>query len=365
MKKILGFSLCVIALVLMGCGGEDDGPSTGVFDRKAMLTRYADQLILPSYAQLEQRVIDLETGVLQLVAQPTEAQRVAVLGQWEEAAIAWQQAQMFNFGPAGEADLNRTLVEEIGTFPASVTKITAYIASEDTVPGAFERDARGLYALEFLLVGDNGFVDVVDRLKDRVYAAYVRNVVRDIRSRVSTVHDAWQNGYREDFISRDGTDVGSGTAQLYNAWVQRFEAAKNFKVGLPLGLRPGQTGPQPELVESFFYRSSKTLLSSHLEAIGTTYFARDFNGQAGVSLYEYVKVVEGGEALAMETLAQWEQVQSALISLSNSALHDLAANEDPTLIHLHTELQKQTRFFKSDMSSRLGIAITFASGDGD
>jgi hypothetical protein len=33
--------------------------------------------------------------------------------------------------------------------------------------------------------------------------------------------------------------------------------------------------------------------------------------------------------------------------------------------NFHTELQKHTRFFKSDMSSLLGLAITFSSGDGD
>jgi hypothetical protein len=35
------------------------------------------------------------------------------------------------------------------------------------------------------------------------------------------------------------------------------------------------------------------------------------------------------------------------------------------LIDIHTELQKNTKNFKSEMSSLLGIAITYASGDGD
>jgi uncharacterized protein len=43
----------------------------------------------------------------------------------------------------------------------------------------------------------------------------------------------------------------------------------------------------------------------------------------------------------------------------------LVAQNHPTVDALHTELQKHTRFFKSDMSSLLGIAITFSSGDGD
>ena len=48
-----------------------------------------------------------------------------------------------------------------------------------------------------------------------------------------------------------------------------------------------------------------------------------------------------------------------------NSLAYLMDNEPETVEEFRLELQKHTRFFKSDMSSVLGIAITFSSGDGD
>jgi hypothetical protein len=70
--------------------------------------------------------------------------------------------------------------------------------------------------------------------------------------------------------------------------------------------------------------------------------------------------------LVTATEAQWLQVKIALSLVpSNLPLSQLMQAGDLNVDALHTELQKQTRFFKSDMSSLLGIAVTFSSGDGD
>lgn len=74
----------------------------------------------------------------------------------------------------------------------------------------------------------------------------------------------------------------------------------------------------------------------------------------------------GGSELIALTEAQWSKVEDALNAVpTDQPFSVLVANEHPAVDALHTELQKHTRFFKSDMSSLLGIAITFSSGDGD
>jgi hypothetical protein len=76
--------------------------------------------------------------------------------------------------------------------------------------------------------------------------------------------------------------------------------------------------------------------------------------------------VQGGQALVSSTLKQIETIKSTFKKIPTSPeLASLIQSDNALLKELHTELQKNTRFFKSDMSSLLGIAITFASGDGD
>ena len=76
--------------------------------------------------------------------------------------------------------------------------------------------------------------------------------------------------------------------------------------------------------------------------------------------------VEGGEGLVASTIDQWGKVKLAFNAISKTIPLSNQIENSPELIEpLRVELQKHTRFFKSDMSSRLGISITFSSGDGD
>lgn len=368
MLKQVVFIASIIVLLFSACGENgDDTPPVGVYDRGAMLKHYADNIIIPSYDELHTAAQNLETAITQLLANPTVTSLDNARSRYQLALIAWQSANAFNFGPAGEEGLNKSLVEEIGTFPISTEKVINFIATGDTSLNNFDRDSRGFYTLGYLLYDVPGLgSDILFFLQDADYQSYMRVVVRDIVDRIEAVQAAWANGYADDFTSRIGTDVGSGTSQLYNEFVKSFEAIKNFKTGLPAGKRPGQTGPQPELVESRFAQISKELMAIHLASIFRIYQGDTPNGSNGPSLMDYVEAVEGGPALANATRLQWATVFASFSTLPvDKTLQELAAEESPELDAFHTEIQKHTRFFKSDMSSVLGIAITFASGDGD
>ncbi|MFN3315759.1 MAG: hypothetical protein ACK40K_03035, partial [Raineya sp.] len=76
--------------------------------------------------------------------------------------------------------------------------------------------------------------------------------------------------------------------------------------------------------------------------------------------------VEGGTALITSTENQWAVVKNAFDAVPPTPrISEQIVNSPAAFDKLHTELQRHTRFFKSDMSSILGIAITFSSGDGD
>ncbi|PHN03542.1 imelysin family protein [Flavilitoribacter nigricans] len=368
MKRTLIYlpGLLLILTLAWACKKDDPGSERPDFDRAAMLENYAVNVIRPAYEELLAATNTLSGRWTEFVAAPDTDKLAALQDQWLSTAIAWQAANGFNFGPAGEEGLRKGLIEEIGTFPVNTDKIENFISAGDATLNNFDRDSRGILAIEYLLFGHSGNTqDVLQALEDDNRRIYLAALIDHLYGEVDRVATAWET-YQTEFIANDGTDVGSGTSQLYNEFVRSYEAAKNFKVGLPAGKRAGQTQAEPQLVEAYYSGRSLDLLQAHLASIDRIYYGKGLNGGDGAGFHEYLQAVEGGPTLIASTEAQWAAVEQALAKVpATPAFSELAAQDDPAVDALHTEMQKQIRFFKSDMSSLLGIAITFNSGDGD
>jgi len=361
------FLLSLILVFVTSCDKKGKDP-VNAFDREAMLRNYADNLIAPAFGSVQSKL-----GSLKVIAEgfnivlSTEVLDVLQDG-WASAYTEWQYANAYNFGPAGEEGLRKGLVEEIGTFPASESKIEAAIAAGTWNLNDFDRDARGFLAIEYLVFGNN-------QSKDEIVAAfanspsrraYLSALFQNLHDRVAEVQTVWNGSYRPQFIQNDGTDVGSSTSQLYNEFVRSYESIKNFKLGLPLGKRPGQTQAEPQLVEAFYSGQTLNMLKAQVTAIENIWHGRSRNGQDGIGFREYLDSVEGGKDLIASTEAQLTALKSALAKVPESpALSEQITGDSSFLEALYVEFSKMTRFFKSDMSSLLGIAITYSSGDGD
>lgn len=351
---------------LMGCTDEGIDNATS-FNRKAMLENVADHIIIPSYEQLLVKVIAAESAINALMQNRVLSSLETAQQAWIEMYIAWQYANAFNFGPAGEQGLRKTLLEEIGTFPISEAKMANALNSGTYNLNDFNRDARGFLALEFMLFDlQNDQQITLNGLEDETRRQLTVDLILDIKTRVITVENEWKTQYRDVFVNNNGTDVGSSTSQLYNEFVKSFESIKNFKLGLPLGLRPGQLHPEPARVEAYYSGKSLDMMDAHLKAIVNLWHGKSLSGEDKVGFDDYLKSVVGGQALVDATLDQWELVHAAVDQIpQNQRLAVQITDSAQPLENLHEQLQRHTRFFKSDMSSLLGISITFSSGDGD
>jgi predicted lipoprotein len=282
-------------------------------------------------------------------------------------AFAWQYVLIFDFGPAQMSD--GSLFQNIGTFPVSTLKIDTYINAKDSTFRNFDRDSRGIYALEYLLFKDSS--SFVQSVKDQPFKlSYAKAVSRSILSRIETVLNLWQSDYGNTFINNDGAQAGSSISELYNAFVYHYEVLKNYNVGLPLGKRAGQTSNEPTKVEGYLSGYSTTLLKAKYDAIKNLWY-----GYARLSLFsslsakgfkEYLASVENGSRLITDTELQWNMIDSKLANLNSQiSLQDLIRMQSAELEQVFIELTKHTRFLKSEMSSLLGISITYSSSDGD
>lgn len=364
----------LILITLLGLGlltgivscNESETPTESGFNRGEMLTNVAQKLIIPAYTDLRTHVATLSQRAEAFTQSPSTNTLSSLQDAWSAAYRSWQFANAFNFGPAGEQGIRRGLIEEIGTFPVSVVKIESAISGTPNF-NDFNRDARGFLAVEYLIFGLGDLpTEIVDNFASEERKAFLLGAISNIEQRISDVLASWNGAYTNEFVQNVGTDVGSSTSVLYNEFVKSFEAIKNFKLGLPLGRRPGQTQAEPKLVEAYYSGKSLEMLEANLVAVENIWFGRSREGQDGAGFREYLQSVEGGQALIAATEAQMTAVKSALAAVpKTSTLAEQIQQAPQPADKLHTELQKHTRFYKSDMSSILGISITFSSGDGD
>jgi predicted lipoprotein len=364
MKRLIRFyfPLLLILALGQGCNKDDKKDPDTSFNRVLMLEHYRDALIKPAYSAATAEATALSQASLEFTANPSAEGLNNMKTKWTAAILAWQKACMFNFGPAAEQGVKKSLQEELSTFPVNLSKVDQILAGGGYNVNDFNRDARGLLTIEYVIFGYNQTSEeVLLAFESSIRKEFLNALCADVASRLLAVSNQWQS-YGTEFVNNSGTDAGSSVSALYNQFVGSFEAIKNFKFGLPLGLRPGQTAVEPALLEARFSKISFRLAKAHFEAIAEVYRGKDENK----ALKAYVNSVTGGKELVNTTEAQLALIENLFDNQNeNLDMEEMILTNPQPLIDIHTELQKHTKNFKSDMSSLLGIAITFSSGDGD
>jgi uncharacterized protein len=358
-------TLFFVSIFVVACsspGDETIPPNT--FDRKAMLQHYADDLIRPAFRELQTNVNTLSATVETFMRTPSASNLTALQTAWLKTQLAFEVAHAYNFGPAGESRSRMRLAQEIGTFPVNTLKIEKAIAQGIANTTDTNYDARGLLAIEYMLFDKNGNNEyILKGLETASRQVYLKKLVTNVKERVDEVVTGW-DGYVTTFVSNDGTAAGSSTSELYNEFIRSYENLKNHKIGFPLGARAGQTVAQPELAEGYYSGQSLALAQAHFTALQNHWYGRTAT-TSGPGFREYLASVPDGPALVTATETQLAAIRQAFEKLSDSpSLTRQIQAKKPAVESLYTELQKNTLFFRSDMASLLGIAITFSSSDG-
>jgi predicted lipoprotein len=323
-----------------------------------MLIYYVDQQIQPALDTLLLRSLDFhnEYDIAPTILHTENLERLRF--QWIQLYAAWQRASIFNLGPSAENGLRKSLAQELGTFPISVSKINQYLQAGDTSFQNFNRDSRGLFAIEYFLF-EGSDSQALTRLNTISERSYFSALIRHFLEEVQKTNQSWKS-HRNTFIQQIGTDAGSSTVQLYNAFLMAYENLKNFKLGVPLGLRMGQNQQEPEKVEALYSGQGLYGLQLQLQAIQEVW-----KGNQSLGFKNYLLHSTGGKELVQLTEKQLETIQEKLLGCPAGPMHLSIQSHTQAFIGLHTELQRNTRYFKSDMSSILGLTITYSSGDGD
>lgn len=354
----------LVVTFVAACSSANEDPVPPVpFDRKAMLQNYADNLIRPAFREVQTDVNALSSLVGIFMKAPTAANLTAMQTAWLKAQRSFEAANAYNFGPAGEAGSRMRLVQEIGTFPVNTLTIEKSIAQGLANTNDANYDARGLLAIEYMLFDKNGNnARILEGLETASRMVYLNKLVTNVKVRVDEVVKAWDE-YATAFVNNDGTAAGSSTSELYNEFIRSYGNLKNYKIGLPLGARAGQTAPQPELAEGFYSGQSLAMAQAHFLALENIWHGRTATAD-GPGFREYLASAAGGPELVKTIETQLTTIRKAFEAMSDSpSLTKQIQAKKPSVETLYSELQKNSGLFKNNMSSLLGIALTFNDGE--
>jgi predicted lipoprotein len=371
MRKSL-FVLVVSISFLTGFAGcEKPNPkpnNNSSYDRKGMLTNLSTNIILPSYLAFKNSSSTLDSAIKAFASFPSSATLAVAQGALKLTYKQWQSVSAFEFGPA-EAITFRI---NTNTYPADISQIESNINQNTYNPVLLANlAAKGLPTIDYLLFGtgaDNSAIlqQYTTDAKAANRKTYLALISAELKTNAANVYDTWKNSYSTTFVNADGTDVGSSTGLLVNQLIYDFENLKNFEIGVPAGTQSMGT-TFPKKVQAYYSGISAQLVLLHLQALQNIYKGNSAQGD-GQGLDDYLDKVNAkysdGKPLNDVIKNQFSVALVKLQALSDP-LSENIKNNNPAVLAAYSELQKLTVLLKTDMTSSLGILITFGDNDGD
>ena len=342
----------------------EPGTPTGP-DRTALLTYWADSLVLPGYQQFGDKLAPLKAQATAFAAAPTVAGLQTLRAAWREAYLAWQPVEMFEFGPAADV----SLVNRFNIYPADAPGIRQNIAA-----GSYNFELsttiaqQGFPALDFLLNGvaaDDAAI-VQSYLASAGQRRYLTDVVNDMDRLFGGVQAQWRGPYRAKFVGSTGTNAGSSFSLLVNAFSRYYEHyLRSGKIGIPAGVMTGT--PAPDKVEA---RYAGGALSLQLATTAHAAVQRNFNGRAGQpSLKNYLDALGAKDSGSGKQLSELISAQLAVAAQQLAGLGpDLATTvqtRNAAATQAFADMQKAVRLLKVDMTSAMSVTVTYVDNDGD
>lgn len=364
----------ISALFIASCGskGDDNPTPTQSLDRKPMLENYANNYVVPAYADMIQQLTDLKSNVTTFTSTPDAANLAAARTSFRTAYKTWQKVDLVQF--FGSPADNETLRDFVNIYPVTVSKVDNNISTGSYDLETFgNKDARGFAAVDYLLSGVAGNdADIVLKYTTDAAAAnrkqYLLDVVQKMLDKVTTVSNAWTS-FQSNFVNSTSTDANSSISNIVNGYVLYYERyLRGGKVGLPVGAMTGLAAPQ--LAEAYYTPNlSKELAIEALTATLNFYNGKSYNGTTtGESLHSYFTAIgtkdDNGVLISDLVASEMTEAITALNGL-NTTIVDGVQNNRPQVLGIYEQIQDVVPLIKVDMVSAFSISITYTDNDGD
>lgn len=371
--KFFSISTCLIIFLLFTqCIKEPETNGSNLvddFDRKDMLENLSDNFIIPGYQNYLNKINELEVSVIAFEQNSSLNELEELQLHFHEGLIAWQKISFLEFGPAENIQLR----SQSNIYPVDTTLINNNINNGTYDLAAISNlQGKGWQAMDFLLFksgNSNSTLNYFSSNPDGI--TYLKDIITDLKSNANYVLNAWQSSYRQIFIENNANNAsGSAVSDMSNAIIAHYETfIRKGKIGLPVGVFNGfSQAPMPYHVEGLFIESQLNYATTAMQ-----YFKRFINGQHfetnedGLGLLDYTNFVgalSGSENLSTAINAQIDRIIIAN-GLCIGSWSNFVQQSPSVSAEIYTTYQKLVPLIKVDLTSALGIIITYQDNDGD
>lgn len=366
-------NLFVFAGFLMGaCNpNSSDENNNGIddFDRSEMLKNYAEHYIIPGFESLQSEVVALKNASNSYVSAPTNENLANLRNNFSSALNAWQKVSFINFGPSGNINLRA----QINVYPTNTTAINTNIQDGNySFSAANNFSAKGFQAVDYLIYGIKSDDATIHQLysDSSAVGTYLKDVVEEMSENVDFVVSEWSGSYKATFIANSTSNAqGSAVSEMMNNLSQHYETyVRKGKLGLPLGIGTFSQTILEDHVEAYYQGTSLPYLKTALTGIEYFIEGKSLDGSSdGSGLAEYLDFVDAqsnGTNLSEVIQDQFENALSEINDI-NAPLSDALNDQNTDCNEAYQELQKLVPLIKVNMTSALGVQITYQDNDGD
>lgn len=361
-KKIYG-TLIVLLLTTFSCGKSSnpvDEPVTNGFDKTAMLTNYADNLIIPAYTDIQQKLQLLVPSVNAFLTAPNQVNQQALLVVFKAAYLSYERAAFSQFGPAETVLFNNF----VNTLPATTNdnsdlqKIETNISSGSySLSQNITVNQQGFPALDYLLFSSDA-IQKLSAVNSANRKKYVQDVLTRMQDLTTTVLNTWRNTYRAQFIANTKSDAGSPIGYMVNQFAYEMDQLKGPRIGWPFGKQSGGIVFENKC-EGYYSGISLSLAIENLSNLKLLYTG----GTGGKGLSAYL-IALGKDQLNQSILRYFDTTINKLKAIPDPLSASLSNNK-PAVDAAYKEIQTLLTSLKTDMASALSVRITYVDNDGD
>jgi predicted lipoprotein len=336
------------------------------FDRVKMMTFITEEIIIPSYYNLNTSITELKESYELFKINITEHNLEELRNKWLKSYKLWQHVEMFNIGKSMED----YLIFRSNIYPVDTVRVNQNINNgEYDLKNPNNYAAQGFPTIDYLLYGKgNDPAKITDHYKENDKTMnYLGSLIEDLAANVKNVNDDW-NQVKNEFVSSVDNTASSNLNMMVNDFIYYYE--KGFranKFGIPAGVFSG--GALPDRVEGFYSKNFSKVFA--LEAM--TSIKKFFNGESyknsdikGLGLKSYIDFVEKDqeELLSDKINTQLTDAEKSINELGNN-LSDQIESDLIKVLKTYDDIQTAVVLLKVDMLQALNIAVDYADADGD
>ena len=346
---------------------SSDNSESQTFDRKALLTNWANNIIIPLYENFNTNLTALSYEITKFNETPNLDNLKLVREKWLDAYKSWQHVEMFNLGKAEETYFQ----SKMNVYPSDKERIERNLTNETyNLDNPNNNDAQGFPALDYMLYGtDESDEKIVDKylLENKKYNTYLSSLIDKMVSNTSVVVNDW-NQNKDTYINSTENTSTSSINKITNDFIYYYEKLfRANKIGIPAGVFSGSK--LPDRVEGYYSKIySKDLALEAMSAIENFFVGKKYNSEEkGESLESYLNFLnseKNGTSLSESITDQFKVAKETIDKLNNDFASQVNEDNNKMLV-AYDEIQKGVVFMKTDMLQSLSISVDYVDADGD